>query len=316
MTQCTTQSFDARDFRRALSQFPTGVTVVTVCTPEGEHIGVTASSFNTVSIDPPLVLWSVDRSAMSAPVFESCEHFAVNVLNDHQVAVSNRFASRGEDKFKDFPFTTSEQGCALFNDYAAQFECKLWQVYEGGDHLIIVGEVTDYRYHVAEQPLVFSRGGYAVAGHHPSAMQKTEVAPVSGFVGDFMFYFIREIYSRYSAELYPQLLEKCGVTVEEWRVIALLADKESMAITDIVPIVMQPQGKLCELLGWLEEKAYIRLENETQVALTDSGKAVAAELLGIAKSHEADVLSGLAPDEARQFKDTLNKILERMRTNV
>lgn len=307
-------AFDPRDFRRALSQFPTGVTVITVQTAEGEHVGVTASSFNTVSIDPALVLWSVDKSAMSAPVFESCQHFAVNVLTDNQVSVSNRFASRGEDKFKDFPYTESTRGCALFDCYAAQFECDLWQVYEGGDHLIIVGQVTDYRYNVGEQPLVFSRGGYAMADHHLSSVQKASSAPVEGFVGDFLHYFIREIGTRYSAELYPRLQETSDVTVEEWRVIALLADKDSMQVADIVPVVMQPYGKLCELLGWLEEKGHVSFKDESVVQLTVQGRAVADKLLSVAKAHESEVLSVLDDSEARQLKDLLGKVLGHMRT--
>lgn len=314
ITEQTTPAFDPRDFRRALSQFPTGVTVITVRKPDGEHVGVTASSFNSVSVDPALVLWSVDKSAMSAPIFESCEHFAVNVLTDNQVGVSNRFASRGEDKFKDFPYQESANGCALFDCYAAQFECDLWNVYEGGDHLIIVGKVTDYRYKVAEQPLVFSRGGYAMADHHLSSVQKSAPTPVGGFVGDYMHYFIREIGTRYSAELYPQLTESTGVTIEEWRVIALLADKESMQVADIVPVVMQPHGKLCELLEWLSEKGHVEFDGETEVKLTGTGRVVAEKLLSVAKIHEAEVLSVLDNNEVRQLKDLLGKVLGHMKS--
>ena len=314
-TEQTTTTFDSRDFRRALSQFPTGVTVITVRKPNGEHVGVTASSFNSVSVDPALVLWSVDKSAMSAPIFESCQHFSVNVLTENQVAVSNRFASRGEDKFKDFPYTESSNGSALFNCYAAQFECDLWQIYEGGDHLIVVGKVTDYRYNVAEQPLVFSRGGYAMADHHLSSVQKTAHAPVGGFVGDFMHYFIREIGTRYSAELYPELLETAGVTVEEWRVLAMLADKETIAVADIVPVVMQPFGKLCELLGWLAEKGHVDFnEAESEVTLTASGRVVAEKLLSVAKAHETEVLSVLDEGEARHLKDMLARVLGHMKS--
>lgn len=161
------QTIDPRDFRRALSQFPTGVTVVTTVTPDGDPIGVTASSFNSVSMDPALVLWSVDKGAFSAELFRTAEHFAVNVLSTDQMAISNRFASRGEDKFKDTDWSAGVGGSPVFPEVSARFECRTWNVYEGGDHLIIVGEVLGYHYDADRAPLVFAKGGYAVAATHP-----------------------------------------------------------------------------------------------------------------------------------------------------
>lgn len=162
------QTLDVRDFRRALGQFPTGVTVVTALDAAGNPVGVTASSFNSVSLDPPLVLWSVDKAAFSAETFRTAKHFAVNVLAENQVAISNRFASRGEDKFKDVAWTSGLGGCPVFDGVAAHFECRTWAVYEGGDHWILVGEVRDYSYDSACAPLVFAKGGYAVSVRHPA----------------------------------------------------------------------------------------------------------------------------------------------------
>lgn len=160
--------FDTRDFRRALGQFPTGVTVITTLDSSGNPVGVTASSFNSLSLDPPLVLWSVDKSALSAEIFRSAEHFAVNVLSEEQVALSNRFASRGEDKFKDVERVAGLGGCSLFDGVAARFECRTWASYEGGDHWILVGEVMSYSHNTDLAPLVFARGGYAVSATHPA----------------------------------------------------------------------------------------------------------------------------------------------------
>ena len=162
------QGIDLRDFRRALGQFPTGVTIVTTLDAAGSPIGVTASSFNSVSLDPPLVLWSVDKAAFSAETFRTARHFAVNVLAEDQVALSNRFASRGEDKFKDVAWTAGLGGCPVFDGVAARFECRTWAAYEGGDHWILVGEVLSYAYETAQAPLVFAKGGYAVSTRHPA----------------------------------------------------------------------------------------------------------------------------------------------------
>ncbi len=160
-------SFDPKLFRQALGKFPTGVTVVTANDSGGAPVGVTASSFNSVSIEPPLVLWSIDKSARSAGAFVNADYFAVNVLTDAQVDVSNRFASRGEDKFGDIGYETNSYEVPLLDGCAARFECKTWSVYDGGDHDIIVGEVLAFECSNERKPLLFSEGSYGVTAAHP-----------------------------------------------------------------------------------------------------------------------------------------------------
>lgn len=152
---------DITDFRRALGQFPTGVTVITALADSGEPVGMTASSFNTVSLDPPLLLWSVDRDGQSASTFIEAKHFAVNVLSESQIELSNRFAATAEDRFAGLPWRKGVGGSPLLESCAAVFECKTWNVYEGGDHMIIVGEVLNYEYDALSSPLAFSQGNYA-----------------------------------------------------------------------------------------------------------------------------------------------------------
>ena len=155
-------AFDARDFRRALGQFPTGVTVITTVADNGEPIGCTASSFNSVSIEPGLVLWSLDKANFSKDIFVNASYFAVNILSEKQVETSNRFASRSEDKFSGIAYEKGLGGAPLFEGCCCYFQCKTWNVYEGGDHVIIVGEVIEYQYQDDLKPLVFSQGNYAL----------------------------------------------------------------------------------------------------------------------------------------------------------
>ena len=155
------QPFDQKDFRQGLGLFPTGVTIVTTQSDSGEPIGMTVSSFNTVSLDPPLVLWSIDRRSLSLKTFTECENFAINVLSSEQQDLSNLFASKGADKFADTPFNEGVGKSPLFNDCIAQMECKTWKTYDGGDHVIIVGEVLSYHYNKDLEPLVFYAGNYA-----------------------------------------------------------------------------------------------------------------------------------------------------------
>mgnify|MGYP003343819069 CR=1 FL=1 len=163
-----TTPVDPRIFRRALGQFPTGVGVMTTLDAEGRAVGFTASSFNSVSLDPPLVLWSIDKTAWSAPAFETHGSFVVNVLAEDQMELSNRFARRGEDKFADLAWSAGVGGCPVLEATAARFECRTWAVYDGGDHLILVGEVVHHAHDEEKAPLVFARGAYAVARRHPA----------------------------------------------------------------------------------------------------------------------------------------------------
>lgn len=158
--------FDAREFRSALGRFGTGVTVVTTLGTDGTPLGLTVSSFNSVSMAPPLVLWSLDRSSTTLDAFEAATHFAVNVLGADQVEISNRFASREEDKFGDLECLEGAGGAPLLPGCVACFQCRTVHRYDGGDHIIFVGEVEAFERRPGEA-LLFHDGGYCVAGEHP-----------------------------------------------------------------------------------------------------------------------------------------------------
>lgn len=151
--------FDKMEFRRTLGQFATGVTIITTLDTSGEPIGVTASSFNSLSMDPPMILWSLDKRAYSLPAFEHTAHFNVHVLAAHQHEWSNRFAKPGTNKFKGIDVEKGLGGVPILPDYAALFECVTAHHYEGGDHVIIVGEVLRFNRN-GKRPLVFHRGQY------------------------------------------------------------------------------------------------------------------------------------------------------------
>lgn len=156
---------DSREFRDALGCFPTGVAVVTAPDGAGGFVGVTANSFNSVSLDPPLVLWSLAKTALSHEAFVAAGWFAINILCSAQVELSQRFASRGTDKFAGVEFSRGLGGVALLPGCSARFQCRTFAIYEGGDHEIFVGEVVDFDYS-GRPPLVFHRGAYARAVEH------------------------------------------------------------------------------------------------------------------------------------------------------
>ena len=146
--------------RRALGAFVTGVTVVTTRTAAGDPVGITVNSFNTVSLSPPLVLWSLSLHAASFDAFVQSSHFVVNVLGRHQIALSERFATTGGDKFAGVAWRTGLADMPFLDGTAARFTCRNVHRYPGGDHLIFVGEVVAFE-RGARAPLVYANGGYA-----------------------------------------------------------------------------------------------------------------------------------------------------------
>ncbi len=158
--QARPPSFSAREFRLALGMFATGVTIVTARTAEGHVIGLTANSFNSVSLTPPLVLWSLAQAAASLAVFSAGSHYAINVLASDQKALAERFASRGADRWSGVNFDEGAGGAPLLHGAAATFECFNRSRYEEGDHVIFVGEVERCTHRHGAAPLLFHGGRY------------------------------------------------------------------------------------------------------------------------------------------------------------
>jgi flavin reductase (DIM6/NTAB) family NADH-FMN oxidoreductase RutF len=158
--QARPPSFSAQEFRSALGMFATGVTIVTARTAEGQVVGLTANSFNSVSLSPPLVLWSLSRAAASMAVFSAGSHYAINVLAADQKALAERFALRGADRFSGVTFDTGAGGAPLLHGAAATFECFNRSRYEEGDHVIFVGEVERCAWRTGASPLLFHGGRY------------------------------------------------------------------------------------------------------------------------------------------------------------
>jgi len=150
---------DPRDFRTALGTYATGVTIITAAGADGKPYGLTCNSFASVSLNPPLVLWSLVLYSSSLSVFQNASHFAVNVLGVSQQALSNKFAKSSEDKFVGVEWTPGVGNAPLLKDSVANFQCRAVNRYYGGDHVIFLGAVEAYAYN-RNEPLLFARGGY------------------------------------------------------------------------------------------------------------------------------------------------------------
>ena len=146
--------------RQVFGQFATGVTIITTGGESGEPVGMTASSFNTVSLEPPLILWCIGKNTGCFDAFNRCEHFAIHVLSEEQEALSTLFAKRGVDRFAGLEYQTNSSGVPLLQKFCARLQCSVSARYDGGDHLIMVGRVENM--HTQDRtPLIFHRGRYA-----------------------------------------------------------------------------------------------------------------------------------------------------------
>jgi len=169
-------ALDTRQLRDVLGTFVTGVTIVTTRDAAGDAHGVTANSFSSVSLDPPLVLWSQSLSSRSHSAFDGSERFVINILADDQIVLSNHFAKSRDDKFVGIPFDEGLGGAPVLRDTAACLECTKVAAYPGGDHVVFLGRIE--RMHQSnKRPLAFGSGRYMVAYSH-------DLGPVSLQLGN------------------------------------------------------------------------------------------------------------------------------------
>ena len=151
---------DARAFRNALGQFPTGVTVVTATAPDGELLGMTMSSFNSLSLEPALVLFSIDRRARSLPQWLAADNYAIHVVAESQKDISNRFARPQSNKWSGLDYTAGRTGAPALAGAAAIFHCRPHRQVDAGDHVLFIAEVEDFETAPERRSLVFCQGRY------------------------------------------------------------------------------------------------------------------------------------------------------------
>jgi 3-hydroxy-9,10-secoandrosta-1,3,5(10)-triene-9,17-dione monooxygenase reductase component len=307
------QSIDARAFRNALGQFATGVTIVTACGDSGERVGATVSSFNSVSLDPPLVLWSLDKGAYSRAAFESSTHFAVHVLTLDQAELARRFAQRGTDKFACVECRPGLGDIPLIGECAACFECETRHRYDGGDHVIFVGEVKRFT-HVAGKPLLFHGGAFAEVRQLARAGELDGgVDEVSGRFGpDFICYLV----ARSHFQMYRPLraeLERVGVDETEYFVLSMLCIRERMPFQALVTVLEHTgyaptQGKILQMAS----KGYVevgRSGGDLLIAIAEPGRRAYVLLLAVDGRIARQALDGFAPHEIAEFAGYLKRLI-------
>jgi flavin reductase (DIM6/NTAB) family NADH-FMN oxidoreductase RutF/DNA-binding MarR family transcriptional regulator len=301
-------TIDPRAFRRCLGQFSTGVTVVTSATG-GSRAGVTANSFSSLSIDPPLVLWSISRTSRSFAQFAKADHFTINVLATGQIEVSQRFAGMAEDKFEGIEFETGANGSPILPGVSGYLECRCEARYPGGDHLILVGRVERFA-RFSGHPLVFSQGRYAVAGTHPALARVTADATPSSFGNDsnrlsgLIFQAHRaswlafDIYRNEEALTFPQGMILFAI----WR--------EPLAIAAIADRVLLPANLVADECKEFSERALIVTDQQGRIALTEAGRQLHERIRQRAMEFEAGQLRDFTAEQVDAARDFLRAYAE------
>lgn len=308
-------AFDAADFRRALGSFATGVTIITTRMQDGTKLGLTVNSFNSVSLNPPLVLWSLAHTSRNLDAFRAAPNWAVHVLAADQDELSGRFARSGGDKFAGVDIETGMAEVPLLRGCSARFQCRTAFQYEGGDHVIFVGEVLSFdRSEVP--PLVFHGGRYAHATQRDPRAARPRSAWLAGSFGeDFLGYLLGRGHFRFFAQIRPHLARE-NLSDEEFYVLSTLTLKRVMTAQELsAGMAGILDGRGSEALHSLvrknlaREAAVVAESDVIEYQLTDEGRRVALRLISAAKAVESEVLDRLGPGEAPVLKSLLNRLL-------
>ncbi len=305
-------TFDSRSFRRALGNFATGVTVITAQDSEGNKVGVTANSFNSVSLEPALISWCIDKRATSYAVFNRASHFAVNILAADQIDISNNFARPKEDKFLGMSYQEGLGQTLLLDDVSAQFECELYQQIDAGDHIILIGHVLSFNDY-GRAPLLYHQGAYSTVLPHPSLQKKRdELAEASmgcqnGQLFHNMHYLLTQAVRSYQNEYYPKQLAS-GLRTSEARMLLVLAGGHTDCKVGMLKEVAMPMREIEQAIEILQRKGLVS-EQDQKLQLTVKGQEQAEQLFDIAEEHQNQIFGKYQPDEVALFKRMLKDMM-------
>ncbi|MFO1311818.1 MAG: flavin reductase [Burkholderiales bacterium] len=282
---------DARAFRRCLGQFATGLTVVT--TRSGDtHCGLTVNSFASLSLDPPLVLFCIDRRSGSLPTFLEATHFAVNILGSRQIHLSRHFANPSVEKFSNVPWRMGRTGVPILADVVAHLECRRVATHDGGDHVIVVGHVEHYARYEGEA-LLFVQGRYGVPEDHPEAA--TRPASPAGAGAEPRSSLLMLLFRAYHAvsASFQSHREEAGITLAQGRILAELYENPGLAFEALVRATYLARSDAEDAIAELVEAGLVERDAGGLLDLTDAGRARRELILAKTATFEAERTSGM-----------------------
>lgn len=299
-------------FRRCLGEFATGVTVITAH-QNGAFYGMTSNSFASVSLDPPLILWSIKRDSQSFPVFEACTHFAVNVLAQDQVELSQNFARSGPDKFDAVVWSEGQGKAPVLGNVAAVFECSAEGSYDGGDHLILLGRVHRFTRH-DHSPLLFAKGRYAVSTDHPFTRSETAMPLPGGRHEDLDEQPLVQLLIRAYSVLTRQLAlgrksAEPELTLMQARLLKSVQSHPERTLEELLPELLLDFNASQNSLSALVRMGLLAVDGADRVTQTAEGEKMIAWIIEHAHATEASVLSRIPAGDLATARRVMALIL-------
>ena len=306
MSTETSTTLDPRALRNALGSFATGITVITAQSASGEKVGVTANSFNSLSMDPPLILWSLDKRAGSYEIFSQASHFAVNILSADQMETSNHFATKQVDKFANVEYESGLGGAPLLLGCAARFQCSVYQKIDAGDHWLFIGKVEAFD-DQNKAALCYHKGGYSMLCPHPGTHKVAEDASKntsSGKLNDNILYLMLGAVQAYQ-QGYTPLQESLGFNSIASRILMNISDNKTVTANTLASSIFSPEVDINHNLTMLVARNYITFSNDDHYILTEKGAQQAEKYWALVEHYQNDLFNDYSEDEIQVFKRML-----------
>ncbi|WP_067517027.1 flavin reductase [Endozoicomonas ascidiicola] len=306
--------FDTRTFRSALGTFTTGVTIITTVSEDGDLIGLTANSFNSVSLEPPLILWSLAKSSAAVPFFTESKNWNVHVLSVEQEALSTRFATKGEDKFAGLDYEEGINNVPLLNNCTARFQCRTAFTYDGGDHIILVGEVLNFDKSDLP-PLVYQDGHYALTAKKPYEgvnLSSSSDAVKSGYTEDLLGYLLGRAHFQMIHSMRARLQEH-ELDELQFFILSVLCIQDKQSLEQLNSFIdYTGQSVTADEMETLIQKELVALDKQGEIyQLTGEGREVSVHNIAQARAIEESLGDQLGAGDIMALKLLLKRVISK-----
>lgn len=304
-----TTEVDVRELRNCFGKFATGITVITAMAPDGSKIGLTVNSFSSLSLDPPMILWSLDKKSKSLDALKNASHFAVNVLASDQMDLSNNFARTSDEKFDGIELIESKHGLPLLSGTVAHLECKNVDNYDGGDHIIFIGQVECFEIG-NKKPLLYTNGQYSVAARHPGTAQAEPAEEERSSSDDFIVPLLLRSYWEISDPFYEELQEE-GIPVAHARILVHLSHTSELTAHELAEAIRVDMASVAMSVRWLCDNGHLQQMEGDKLILSEQGLSHLNKVQCRAQRFEKEVLDGYNDQEVDLLKSMLRKLIYR-----
>ncbi|MBN9063351.1 MAG: hypothetical protein BGP06_17410 [Rhizobiales bacterium 65-9] len=298
---------DIRAFRRCLGQYPTGVTVVTAA-HDGQLGGVTANSFTSLSIEPPLVVWALQKSSQSFPIFSSAAYFSINILATDQIDVSQKFAKSSPDKFSGVGFSAGLGGAPILHGAAAVLECKRHAQHDAGDHVLLIGQVETFTRFEAEA-LAFQNGRYAATLEHPAMRSGKPLTEAASLHFHHFFVVLLSRAYHHMQKMMDHAREQKGLDFNESRLLSVVSAYPGRGLDGLLPATFLGRQSAEDALGALIDRGFVERDAAGTLSLTAMGGQILKALMQTTKSVEDEMLSRIPAHELDAARRMLTELV-------